>query len=297
MKISNTRNLDSGATAALELKEAQMAVNASSFKLRVTGGKVTSQEISHMLTLARTSKHYKNNAADYQFKLKSDSKGQYLTLKQQGSWSSFKGLFGWGRDSREQQRAEAKNIINSALTLREMPSEGFQDDKYDAKLTHSLAKDYQLSMMNTSAISPTFRHDLSAIGLSGSNKDQSGEAHARVQSENVTMSMLAAGNALVDEEQPMGNPSFQHYDPQEESKNNNQIPQKRASQNVVPNKAHNSYMRPVSQNELQRNSEVNRNTEMDDDLGIDRQSEVNRTSKVNSDFHQFMMGLILKQQY
>ena len=62
MEIKNTRNIDTATTAKIEVKETKRAKNASEFKLRVVDGKVTAQELTHMLTLARVSKSYKKNA-------------------------------------------------------------------------------------------------------------------------------------------------------------------------------------------------------------------------------------------
>jgi hypothetical protein len=292
MEIKNTRNLGLLDAAEIELKETNRAANASEFKLRVVDGKVTEKEISHMLTLARVSKNYKNNAANYQFKLKSDGNGQYLTLKQQGAWSSFKGLFGVGHTAREKERAAAKNLINGALRMNHRPEKSYQSDKYDNQISHKQAKKYQVSLMNTSGISPTMTQNLEHVGR--------GPLKAK-KSEELTMSMLAAGNAPVIDRQSMGNPSYQVYDPNEETESQAIVPQNVSQQNAVGNHAHNSYM-PVFSHQHESISNLSANNGLAQYEEVENEQtkgsfvEKNRESADFKPMHNFLMGLMKKQE-
>lgn len=112
MEIKITSGLPREEARDIEMAQLQRARAASSFSLRLNAeGKLDKHAFSELLAAARASNAYKANQQHYQFKLKSDSNGYTLTLKQQGLWSRFKGVFGWGRETRERQRADAKRLI------------------------------------------------------------------------------------------------------------------------------------------------------------------------------------------
>ena len=112
MEIRITSGLPPKEAHDIEMAQLQRARTASSFSLRLNAeGKLDKHAFSQLLTAARASNAYKANQQHYQFKLKSDNSGHYLTLKQQGLWSRFKGVFGWGRETRERQRADAGYLI------------------------------------------------------------------------------------------------------------------------------------------------------------------------------------------
>ncbi len=112
MEIKITNGLPLKKAFEIELAQRQRAETASSFSLRLNAeGKLDKHAFSELLAAARASNTYRANLQHYQFKLKSDGSGHYLTLKQQGLWSRFKGVFGWGRETRERQRADAQLLI------------------------------------------------------------------------------------------------------------------------------------------------------------------------------------------
>lgn len=292
MEIKNTRNLNPGAALKIEAKETKQAKNASSFTLRVTDGKVTAKEISHMLTLARVSTAYKNNAAKYQFKLKSDSNGQYLTLKQQGAWSNFKGLLGIGHKAREQERAAAKNLINQSLSSRELPSKTYNVDKYDERLPLSKSQNYQLSMMNTSLLSPVARFELDAVGIS--KQAASTQQNQRQDSEEITFSKLAGEQAYVSDDVEANRPSYQAYDPNEDNAQSAPaVPQQPL--NAAP--AHSSLMRNTEQIEDPHQTNNSLFNPSEDGEMLHNPSFVEGQEPGREDFNQFMFGLMLKQNY
>ena len=113
MEIKITSGLPLKEAHDIEMGQLQRARAASSFYLRLNAeGKLDKHAFSELLAAARASNAYKANQQHYQFKLKSDGIGHYLTLKQQGLWSRFKGVFGWGREARERQRADAEHLID-----------------------------------------------------------------------------------------------------------------------------------------------------------------------------------------
>ena len=264
MQIKSTSGLNFTKTNAIELKELKGAKNASEFTLRVgAGGKVTSLEISRMLNTARASKSYKNNSDKFQFKLKSDNNGQYLTLKQQGAWSSFKGWLGVGRAEREQQRADAKNLINATLDL------GRPDKAYLNKdlLTFNQAQKYQVSVMTTSSLAPkTSRVD-----------DQNKSAE-------VTMEMLRDGNAYGDELMGDNGKSFEHLG-EDASK---WVVDKNVSKNadLIHDEKHNSFM-------PRETKELISSKQLDDDLNSEKSHNSNYGDE---QINHFMMDHIFNKQ-
>lgn len=100
----------------------RQAEGATGFKLRLTSsGTLNKQSLSAFLDAAKLSTHYKQHESRYQFKLKSDNQGHYLTLKEQGLWSRLKGLVGWGRQERETQRMQAAQFIMANSRSMDMP--------------------------------------------------------------------------------------------------------------------------------------------------------------------------------
>ena len=94
----------------------QSARNQSEFKLRIIAGKTSREDLAALLEAARGSRHYQAHRGNYQFRLKSDSEGnQTLSLKEQGLWSRFKGVFGLGAERREQERTDALRYIESLV--------------------------------------------------------------------------------------------------------------------------------------------------------------------------------------
>ena len=255
---------------AIELKELKGAKNASEFTLRVgADGKVTSFELSRMLTTARASKSYKNNSDKFQFKLKSDNNGQYLTLKQQGAWSSFKGWLGVGRAEREQQRADAKDLINATLVS------GRPDKSYSDKdlLKFNQAQKYQVSVMTTSSLAP-----------------EASRVDDQKKSAEVTMEMLRDGNAYVSDLVDDNKKSFEHLG-QDESKS---VVDKNASKNAdfINNEKHNSYMRPETK-------EYVSSKQLDNDLISENSHDsANPHSSIfaNEQFTNFLMAQVYKSQ-
>jgi hypothetical protein len=155
MLIENTSKMSPIDAQKIEKEEKTNAVNASVIKLRVgNDGKVTTHEIVRMIAAARQSKAYQQNYENFQFKLKSDGQGQYLTLKQQGAWSNFKGIFGWGHTAREKERANAKDLINKTIGSHDMPEMNYKDKGI---LTNQEAKVYQQSLMNRFGIDPSVK--------------------------------------------------------------------------------------------------------------------------------------------
>ncbi len=120
MEIKITSGLPANQELSIQAAQLRRAQTASSFSLRLNAeGKLDQRAFSELLTAARVSSAYKANQQHYQFKLKSDGSGHYLTLKQQGLWSRFKGVFGWGRETRERQRADAELLIRG-MSLSEI---------------------------------------------------------------------------------------------------------------------------------------------------------------------------------
>lgn len=294
MEIKNTRKLGLKDYAKIELKETKRAANASEFKLRVVDGKVTVEELTHMLTLARGSKSYKKNAENFQFKLKSDSKGQYLMLKQQGLWSNLKGYFGKGHEAREKERAAAKNFINNLLKDSQLPDKAYTDKKYDNQISLKQAKEYQLSMMNTSSISPTMTKGLEMVGV----KDR--PLQKAKEPEKITMDILARNSiGPEDDEQQIDNfRSFEYVQnniPQNEDVVNNDSPKeaKIASHNsymAEPSEAHESN-RILAANYASSQIEVE-----DDDQSQDSFIVKDRNSNDDQLLKDFMFGVLLKDK-
>lgn len=264
MQIKSTSGLNFTKANAIELKELKGAKNASEFTLRVgADGKVTSLEISRMLNTARASKSYKNNSDKFQFKLKSDNNGQYLTLKQQGAWSSFKGWLGVGRAEREQQRADAKNLINATLDL------GQPDKAYSTKdlLKFNQAQKYQVSVMTTSSLAPKASRE----------GDQNKSAE-------VTMEMLRDGNAYGGELMEDNGKSFEHLG-EDASKS---FVDKNASQNadLIHDEKHNSFM-PRETKELISSKQL-------DDDGISQKNH--NPDYGNEEINKFFINHIFNKQ-
>ncbi len=292
MEIKNTRNLNSGAALKIEAQETKQAKNASSFTLRVVDGKVTAEEINHMLTLARGSTAYKSNAAKYQFKLKSDSNGQYLTLKQQGAWSNFKGLLGIGHKAREQERAAAKNLINKSLASVDLPSKSYNAEKYGDRLPLSKSQKYQLSMMNTSSLSPVVRHQLEAVGVS--KEVASAQKKQRQDSDIISFSKLAGEQAYVSDDVEANRPSYQVYDPSEDNAQPHRV-QQQAPVHVAP--SHNSLIRNTEQIENPHQTNNSLFNPSEDGEMLHNPSFVEGQEPGREDFNQFMFGLMMKQNY
>lgn len=180
MEIKNTSGLASNVAGKQELKEIKTAKNAKSFTLRLENdGRIDRETFKRLLTAARVSKAYKNNFDKYQFTIKSDRNGQYLSLKRQGLWSRFKGLIGFGSTERQEQRAQARNVIESALKfservyLRGQPDEGISP--LDTRLTKAQAVEFQAKLMNESSISPVRHYNLDQLGGSPQNQRLSEE--------------------------------------------------------------------------------------------------------------------------
>lgn len=154
MEIRITSGLPPKEAHDIEMAQLQRARTASSFSLRLNAeGKLDKHAFSQLLTAARASNAYKANQQHYQFKLKSDNRGHYLTLKQQGLWSRFKGVFGWGRETRERQRADAQHLIRGS-SLSEI-NQARQQGLITGGTSFSEAKAAQRTIMD--AMGPT-RH-------------------------------------------------------------------------------------------------------------------------------------------
>lgn len=184
MEIKNTSGLASDVAAKREFAEIKTAENAKSFKLRLENdGQIDRGAFKRMLTAARVSKAYKNNFDKYQFTIKSDRNGQYLSLKQQGLWSRFKGLFGIGSTARQEQRAQARNVIESALKFSERVYLTGQNPEgagpLDTRLTKAQAMEFQSRMMNESGISPVQTYKLDRLGVSAEDQRRSERSSER----------------------------------------------------------------------------------------------------------------------
>jgi hypothetical protein len=148
IKITNGHKFTLQEEQDIENAQLQAARAASSFSLRLTEeGKLDKYAFSQLLAAARASNAYQANQQHYQFKLKSDSNGHYLTLKQQGLWSRFKGVFAWGRETRERQRADAKRLIEG-MSVFEI-NQARQQGRITGGTSFSQAKADQVAIMNT----------------------------------------------------------------------------------------------------------------------------------------------------
>lgn len=163
IKMPEIKN-EMGSTVAALNKERQLlrkadSIFVSSFKLRLSPNpQVQKYELEVLLKTARSNPRYQSNAANYQFKLKSDSQGQYITLKQQGWWSSFKGMFGWGREAREKQRTDAMDLINLKLGRYIGPTgtDGdYLDLRQNDRLNFANAKSYQTNVFESMGLGPS----------------------------------------------------------------------------------------------------------------------------------------------
>lgn len=115
------------------------AKNKSEFSLRIQEGKTSREDLATLLTAARASKSYQKNHENYQFRLKTGSDGsQLLSLKEQGLWSRFKGIFGWGSERRAQERSDAVRYIDSLISKNGDRVEGADYKKFDAIGDHSV---------------------------------------------------------------------------------------------------------------------------------------------------------------
>lgn len=146
MEIKITSGLPANQELSIQAAQLRRAQTASSFSLRLNAeGKLDQRAFSELLTAARVSSAYKANQQHYQFKLKSDGSGHYLTLKQQGLWSRFKGVFGWGRETRERQRADAEHLIRG-MSLSEI-NQARQQGQITDRTRFSDAKAAQQTIM------------------------------------------------------------------------------------------------------------------------------------------------------
>lgn len=159
MKITSQAHMPANATQALgqEVKELKQGAKASAFRLQVTGTppRVTSGEIRRLLNTARASKNYQDKFDKYQFKLV----GRTLQLKEQGLFSKFKGWLGIGRETREQQRAQAAQLIQSAFSEARLETKlrvPVQD-----RITHDDAVQIQQDLMIKSDLAPGTAHPYS----------------------------------------------------------------------------------------------------------------------------------------
>ena len=146
-----------------EKNQISQSVSASKFKLRLdNAGQLTVIDVTRLLQHARISRDYKAHGNNYELKLKTDQQGQYLTFKQQGLWSRFKGVFGIGHETRTQQRAAAMNLINRTFEQKgfSFPTKGTEAANNEQKLdwvnekavSFAEAKTYQRKLMNAAGI-------------------------------------------------------------------------------------------------------------------------------------------------
>ena len=217
-------------------------------------------------------------------------------LKQQGLWSNLKGCFGIGHEAREKERVAAKNFINNTLMYDQMPTKAYSDEKFDNQISLKQAKKYQLSMMNTSSISPTMTKGLEPVGL--------GPLQKAKKSEEFRMSMLARdsyvpkddqqsiGKLLLDEQQSIGNLSYKHIEPDEEVEKNViekvEIKPRQNSYMPAPSEAHESDRILGADNGLSQFEEV------EDDQSQDSFIVKNRNSDGIQQFNNFIVGMLLK---
>jgi hypothetical protein len=219
-----------GSTVAVVKKERQLlrkadSIFVSSFKLRLSpDANVQKYELGVLLKTARGNPRYQSNAANYQFKLKSDRQGQYLTLKQQGWWSSFKGLLGMGREVREQQRTAAMNLINSRLGIITRPtnSDGHRMDMApNDRLNFANAKSYQVNVFEDMNLGLPRAQDLNKKDTNSedtnsedmNSEDTNLRPGARGKNRTTpTMNELANGGLsyIMEEEAPVAHQSYEH---------------------------------------------------------------------------------------
>jgi hypothetical protein len=156
MRISNQNQMPQNANLAQAQENIEMerAAGHKSFTLTVTGNppKVSTDEIRRMLSSARGSNSYKANFHKYQFKLN----GQELTLKQQGLFSRFKGIFSIRTAVREARRADAAKLIGDAFE-REDKKLGAEEKIFEDRMTNSESIKFQRDVMNHSDVSPIAR--------------------------------------------------------------------------------------------------------------------------------------------
>ena len=161
-QITREINMPTNATQALvkEVKERQQGQKAKSFELTVTQDngqvKVSADEIRRMLMTARGSKDYMANFNKYQFKVITHESGaQTLTLKEQGFFSKLKGLVRIGRDKREQQRADAAQLIGAAFSRANLKTGTTQTVTAPGqRMTHADAIEFQRDLMTLSDLAP-----------------------------------------------------------------------------------------------------------------------------------------------
>ncbi|MEK7346592.1 MAG: hypothetical protein AAB176_12960 [Pseudomonadota bacterium] len=206
MQITNSHRMPTSANQRLgqEIKELKQGRKASEFRLNVTGGKITSDELQRMLSAARRSKSYQSNSEKFQFKLIEHKAGrQVLTFKEQGWFSKLKGVFNIGTADREAQRAAAADLISKTFR-REQLALGMDETWLSDAMTHAEAISFQATVMTDSELAP----------LNKSARAQSGDAP-----ETPTMQDLMGGDLAQDEALSENNrPSFSAYDPQEDTR-------------------------------------------------------------------------------
>lgn len=116
MEIKNLHTIPEAKQARYLEKLEKRVQGQSEFKLRVIDGKTTREDLTAFLGVVRRSKTYQKYSDNYQFRLQSDDQGnQYLTLKQQGLWSRFKGFFRIESERRGHERATAIRQINDIM--------------------------------------------------------------------------------------------------------------------------------------------------------------------------------------
>lgn len=202
MEIKSHKNLAPRDARNAEMAELKKAKKESEFRLRLdANGQIDKDALNRLLLVVRASKSYKKHFEDFQFKVKSDSRGQFLSLKRQGLWSSFKGLFGIGREQRERQRDHAAGLINAALGHKTFDSG--EDTK---RMTFATAKEYQLATMMRRGFVPPGMEPTHTL-RSGQNADSSNSLSGPLTFEG----LVDRQDAFIDE-QSSPHKSYQEID-------------------------------------------------------------------------------------
>ena len=116
MEIKNLHAIPEDRVGSYLTKLDKAIQGQTEFQLRIIDGKTSKEDIKFFLDAVRSSKTYQKHEDNYQFRVKADSQGnQFLTLKQQGLWSRFLGVFGVGSDRRGQERADAIRQIDRLM--------------------------------------------------------------------------------------------------------------------------------------------------------------------------------------
>lgn len=211
MEIINSNQMPTSANRRLEreIQELKQGENESAFKLNVSDGRITSDELQRMLSTARRSKAYQKNSEKFQFKLIEGKEGkQVLTFKEQGWFSKLLGIFHINRSQREAQRAAAAELIVGTLH-RENLSTGIEESWQSSEaMTHDASTAFHKNIMSKSGVAP-----LKSAGRAGT-----GEAVAiPTMQDLMNGNLITRASGVEDHRQ-----SYEVYDNQEDAQRNTQ---------------------------------------------------------------------------